>query len=158
MMRFEWALTRALEKHGLAEPGSGKVLESLLDANFVDAELLVQDARAAGNIAIPFVKQLTAQVKAAQRSGGALDSFGRNQPGCSRFGAGPANSRGPPATRRGDRTTGGCPDQSGAGAPAHRADGQNMAAGRTTDDTWSKAGRLARRAAPGSRSHPFGSG
>jgi len=64
MMRFEWALTRALENHGLAETGSGKVLESLLDTNFVDAALLVKDARAAGNIAIPFVKQLTAKVKA----------------------------------------------------------------------------------------------
>jgi 3-carboxy-cis,cis-muconate cycloisomerase len=64
MMRFEWALTCALEKHGLADAGSNKVLESLLDADFVDAALLVQDARAAGNIAIPFVKQLTAQVKA----------------------------------------------------------------------------------------------
>ena len=64
MMRFEWALTRALEKHGLAETGSNKVLESVLDASFVDAALLVQDARAAGNIAIPFVKQLTAAVKA----------------------------------------------------------------------------------------------
>ena len=64
MMRFEWALTCALEKHGLAEAGSNKVLESLLDAGFVDAALLVQDARAVGNIAIPFVKQLTAQVKA----------------------------------------------------------------------------------------------
>jgi 3-carboxy-cis,cis-muconate cycloisomerase len=64
MMRFEWALTCALEKHGLAETGSNKVLESLLDAGFVDAALLVQDARAAGNIAIPFVRQLTAEVKA----------------------------------------------------------------------------------------------
>lgn len=64
MMRFECALTCALEKHGLAETGSNKVLESLLDASFVDAVLLVQGARAAGNIAIPFVKQLTAAVKA----------------------------------------------------------------------------------------------
>jgi 3-carboxy-cis,cis-muconate cycloisomerase len=64
MMRFEWALTCALEKHGLAESGSSKVLESLLDASFVDAALLVEDAKAAGNIAIPFVKQLTARVKA----------------------------------------------------------------------------------------------
>jgi 3-carboxy-cis,cis-muconate cycloisomerase len=63
MMRFEWALTCALEKHGLAETGSNKVLESLLDADFVDTALLAQDARAAGNIAIPFVKQLTARVK-----------------------------------------------------------------------------------------------
>jgi 3-carboxy-cis,cis-muconate cycloisomerase len=64
MMRFEWALTFALEKQGLAEAGSNMVLEPLLDADFVDAELLVQDARAAGNIAIPFVRQLTAEVKA----------------------------------------------------------------------------------------------
>ncbi len=64
MMRFEWALTCALEKHGLAETGSNKAMESLLDAGFVDAALLVQDARAAGNIAIPFVKHLTTQVKA----------------------------------------------------------------------------------------------
>jgi 3-carboxy-cis,cis-muconate cycloisomerase len=73
MMRFEWALTCALEKHGLAETGSNKVLESLLDASFVDAVLLVQDARAAGNIVIPFVKQLTAQVK--DRSEGAARSI-----------------------------------------------------------------------------------
>jgi 3-carboxy-cis,cis-muconate cycloisomerase len=64
MMRFEWALTCALEKQGLAETGSTKVMESLLDAGFVDTALLLRDARAAGNIAIPFVKQLTAQVKA----------------------------------------------------------------------------------------------
>jgi 3-carboxy-cis,cis-muconate cycloisomerase len=63
MMRFEWALTGALEKYGLAETGAKAVLESLLDASFVDTELLVRDARAAGNIAIPFVRQLTAAVK-----------------------------------------------------------------------------------------------
>src|SRR5580658_4147890 len=40
MMRFEWALTCALEKHGLAETGSSQVLESLLDADFVDDVLL----------------------------------------------------------------------------------------------------------------------
>lgn len=64
MMRFEWALTCALENHGLAETGSNNVLESLLDASFVDTALLIQDARGAGNVAIPFVKQLTAAVKA----------------------------------------------------------------------------------------------
>jgi 3-carboxy-cis,cis-muconate cycloisomerase/3-oxoadipate enol-lactonase len=64
MMRFEWALTCALEKYGLAETGSNAVLAALLDATFVDTELLVRDARAAGNIAMPFVRQLTATVKA----------------------------------------------------------------------------------------------
>lgn len=64
MMRFEWALTRALEKQDLAEPGSGSALESLLDAGFVDVDSLQREAADAGNIAIPFVRQLTAAVKA----------------------------------------------------------------------------------------------
>src|SRR4051794_14142081 len=64
MMRFEWALTCALEKQGLAAPGSGAVLESLLDSGFVDLESLQREARDAGNIAIPFVRQLTAAVRA----------------------------------------------------------------------------------------------
>jgi 3-carboxy-cis,cis-muconate cycloisomerase len=68
MMRFEWALSCALEKNGLAEAGSNKVLASLLDADFVDAALLVRDARAAGNLAIPFVRQLTAAVTASSEA------------------------------------------------------------------------------------------
>lgn len=64
MMRFEWALAYALEANGLAEPGSGTALEPLLDATFVDVDLLLQEARAAGNVAIPLVKQLAAAVKA----------------------------------------------------------------------------------------------
>ncbi|MBV8632676.1 MAG: hypothetical protein JOZ83_17250, partial [Silvibacterium sp.] len=63
MMRFEWALTAALEKHGLAAPGSAATLESLLNASFIDSLRLHEEARDAGNIAIPFVKQLTAAVK-----------------------------------------------------------------------------------------------
>ncbi len=66
MMRFEWALSRALEKGGLAERGSAAVLEQLLNAQFVDVEALKQEANDAGNIAIPFVRQLTATV--AQRN------------------------------------------------------------------------------------------
>ena len=64
MMRFEWALVRALESCGLSEAGSGAVLERLLDAGFVDGEGLERGARLNGNIAIPFVQQLTAAVKA----------------------------------------------------------------------------------------------
>src|SRR5271165_1207450 len=63
MMRFEWALTNALEKQGLAEAGSATVLESFLDAGFVDVDSLQRDARNAGNIAIPFVSRLTSAVK-----------------------------------------------------------------------------------------------
>lgn len=63
MMRFEWMLNRALEAHGLAEAGSSIVLESLMDADFVDIESLKSHAKEVGNIAIPFVKQLTSAVQ-----------------------------------------------------------------------------------------------
>src|SRR3954447_479617 len=62
MMRFEWALTQALERNGIAEAGSTNVVASLLDCEFVNLHDLQQDARDAGNIAIPFVRQLTAAV------------------------------------------------------------------------------------------------
>lgn len=62
MMQFEWALTCALEKLGIAEAGSAASLRSLLDATFVDVDALEHAAREAGNLAIPFVQQLTAKV------------------------------------------------------------------------------------------------
>ena len=64
MMRFEWALTCALEKYGLAEAGSGQVLKPLLEVDFVNIDSLQQEAKKSGNIAIPFVQQLTAVVTA----------------------------------------------------------------------------------------------
>ena len=63
MMRFEWALSLALEQSRIAAPGSGSALERFLDAAFVDRESLRASAVDAGNIAIPFVHQLTAEVK-----------------------------------------------------------------------------------------------
>jgi 3-carboxy-cis,cis-muconate cycloisomerase len=68
MTRFEWALSSALEANSLAEAGSAAALEKLLDADFVDLARLLRDARDAGNIAIPFVRQLTAAVKAHSES------------------------------------------------------------------------------------------
>jgi len=64
MTRFEWALSCALESNGLAEAGSGAVLEQLLQADFVDLGALALEAKDAGNVAIPFVRQLTAAVTA----------------------------------------------------------------------------------------------
>ena len=72
MTRFEWALTCALESNGRAEAGSGAVLEQLLKADFVDMDALLLEAKDAGNVAIPFVRQLTGAVmkrsEAAARS------------------------------------------------------------------------------------------
>ncbi len=64
MMQFEWALTVALEKAGLADSGTASVLESLLEADFIDIELLSSEAKQSGNIAIPFVRQLANAVMA----------------------------------------------------------------------------------------------
>jgi 3-carboxy-cis,cis-muconate cycloisomerase len=64
MMRFEWALNCALEKHGLASPGSSNVMEAMLDGGFLDLDLLGREATSSGNIVIPFVRQLTSAVKA----------------------------------------------------------------------------------------------
>jgi 3-carboxy-cis,cis-muconate cycloisomerase len=63
MMQFEWALSCALEKQGIAEAGAGAILESLIDAEFVDISAVKRDAQGAGNIAIPFVQQLTTNVR-----------------------------------------------------------------------------------------------
>jgi 3-carboxy-cis,cis-muconate cycloisomerase len=64
MARFEWALSSALESNGRAKAGSGAVLQQLLEADFVDMGALVLEAKEAGNVAIPFVRQLTQAVMA----------------------------------------------------------------------------------------------
>jgi 3-carboxy-cis,cis-muconate cycloisomerase len=63
MMRFEWALISALEKNGIAATGSGEALKALLNTEFIDRASLLGRAADAGNIAIPFVEQLTANVE-----------------------------------------------------------------------------------------------
>lgn len=64
MMRFECALASALEDKGLAQPGSAAVIEAMCDAKFVNRDLMASDAKSSGNIAIPFVQQLTEAVNA----------------------------------------------------------------------------------------------
>lgn len=63
LMRFESALTGALEANGLAPQGSGEVVDTLLDCAFIHPHELEREARDAGNIVIPFVRRLTAAVK-----------------------------------------------------------------------------------------------
>ena len=65
MLRFEWALSAALEDCGLAPPESSAPILELLAGPFLTSEratILRSAAGAAGNIAIPFVKLLTATV------------------------------------------------------------------------------------------------
>ncbi len=63
MVRFEWALSAALEFSGIAREGAAAALEPLLTAEFVNVPALDEQARNAGNLAIPLVRQLTAAVR-----------------------------------------------------------------------------------------------
>jgi 3-carboxy-cis,cis-muconate cycloisomerase len=63
MVRFEWALCAALESAGIAREGAAAALEPFLTAEFVNVPELDEQARKAGNLAIPFVGQLTAAVR-----------------------------------------------------------------------------------------------
>jgi 3-carboxy-cis,cis-muconate cycloisomerase len=63
MVRFEWALSAALESAGIARVGTAAAIEPFLNAEFVDVAKLDEQARNSGNIAIPFVGQLTAAVR-----------------------------------------------------------------------------------------------
>ncbi len=63
MTRFEWALLSALESVGIAGQGAAAAVEPLLDVDFVDIPSLSKEARLAGNLAIPFLRQLTAKVR-----------------------------------------------------------------------------------------------
>lgn len=63
MTQFEWALSGALESAGLAGVGAAAAMEMLLESDFIDLPLLMNEARLAGNLAIPFVRLLTAKVR-----------------------------------------------------------------------------------------------
>jgi 3-carboxy-cis,cis-muconate cycloisomerase len=63
MVRFEWALCASLESAGIAREGAAAALEPFLTAEFLNVLELDEQARKAGNLAIPFVGQLTAAVR-----------------------------------------------------------------------------------------------
>ncbi len=63
MIRFEWALSAALESAGLAGPGGVAGIEPFLDGAFVDVPALFAQARKSGNMAIPLICQLTSAVR-----------------------------------------------------------------------------------------------
>lgn len=63
MVRFEWALSAALESACIAREGAAAAIEPFLSAEFVDVAKLNEQARKAGNLAIPLISQLTAAVR-----------------------------------------------------------------------------------------------
>lgn len=76
MTRFEWALSAALESTGQANVGTAAAIEPFLDAAFVDLPSLFLQARQAGNLAIPFVHQLTAAVRKRNETAARSIHFG----------------------------------------------------------------------------------
>lgn len=62
MLDVEAALARALAKHGVIPAQSVAAITSACHADVIDMQSLVVDARSAGNLAIPLVKQLTTKV------------------------------------------------------------------------------------------------
>jgi 3-carboxy-cis,cis-muconate cycloisomerase len=76
MVRFEWALSVALESAGIAREGTAAALEPFLTADFVDGPELDARARSAGNLAIPFVGQLTAAVRGCDEEAARLIHLG----------------------------------------------------------------------------------
>jgi 3-carboxy-cis,cis-muconate cycloisomerase len=63
MARFEGALARAAARHGLLPAAHAEIISRVCDGAQFDATALARAGRA-GTLAIPFVKQLTAQVAA----------------------------------------------------------------------------------------------
>jgi 3-carboxy-cis,cis-muconate cycloisomerase len=68
MVRFEAALAGALEAAGIAAKGSADPFEPLEDAQFLDIPSLLSASTEAGNLAIPFVRQLTSAVRAGNEA------------------------------------------------------------------------------------------
>ena len=62
MLDFEAALSKAEAKEGIIPAHVVAAISSCCDATKIDMTALIQDAGQAGNLAIPLVKQLTAQV------------------------------------------------------------------------------------------------
>ena len=66
MARFEGALARASARHGLVPPAQAQVITRVCESARFDAVALAREGRS-GTLAIPFVKQLTAQVAAVSQ-------------------------------------------------------------------------------------------
>src|SRR6185295_13251018 len=64
MARFEAALALAAAQSGLIPTAEAELVARVCESARFDAAVLARDARRAGTLAIPFVKELSAQVAA----------------------------------------------------------------------------------------------
>src|SRR5712664_4638407 len=76
MARFEGALARACAKSGLVPVAEAEIIARTCTGARFDPAALASAARRAGTLAIPFVKQLTAQVAAASPEAARYVHFG----------------------------------------------------------------------------------
>ncbi|WJF91908.1 3-carboxy-cis,cis-muconate cycloisomerase [Paraburkholderia bonniea] len=63
MLDVEAALARACAAHGVIPAYAASVIEAACAVRLIDAGMLARDAASGGNLAIPLVQQLTAQVR-----------------------------------------------------------------------------------------------
>jgi 3-carboxy-cis,cis-muconate cycloisomerase len=76
MARFEWALASALEAHRIAPKGTAAAVEPFADGTHIDLDSLVVEARGAGNLAIPFVRQFTNAAREANAEAARFVHYG----------------------------------------------------------------------------------
>ena len=76
MLRFEAALARAEAKMGIVPGGAAEVIAACCSADRIDFDALRTGAAPAGNLAIPLVKQLTAEVRAVDAEAAAFVHWG----------------------------------------------------------------------------------
>lgn len=76
MLAVEAALARAEAQCGVIPESAAAIIEQVCAIDAIDLDTLAQDAVAAGNLAIPFVKQLTAAVTARDAEAGRYVHWG----------------------------------------------------------------------------------
>ena len=133
MLDFEVALARAQAALGVIPALATDPIADAASAERYDINALGEEAVAAGNVAIPLIKALTAEVAKTDADGRRLRALGRDQPGRHRHRAGAGAARG-------DRRAGGRPQPRDRGVrharrppSPHRRGRPHLAAARAAD-------------------------
>ncbi len=101
MLDFEAALARAQAKVGIVPNDAAAAIDGRRATLRISMwPMLSREAEFAGNLAIPLVKQLTAERREAKSRSRKIRPLGRNQPRRHRHGIGAANARWTTRVRR----------------------------------------------------------